>query len=121
MRRDCSPRYFNPRTLDVRRRRAFTSVMGIESKHDGSAGTDVLAVSYGRMGNAAALRRQSLEMMDRAVAAIGTERLVLLAEALRLHSLARDAEGGSYPTIADSISPAASDASGEEAAPTPDP
>lgn len=73
------------------------------------------------MGNGASLRQQSLEMMDRAVTASGTERLVLLGEALRLHSMARDAEGGSYPTIADSISPPSPDASEDEESSTPSP
>ena len=66
------------------------------------------------MGNAASLRQKSLEMMDRATSASGTERLVLLAEALRLHGLARDAEGGGYPTIADSVGPAFPDAVDDE-------
>lgn len=37
-------------------------------------------------------RQQALEAMDKALAAYGSERLVLLAEALRLHALARESQ-----------------------------
>lgn len=67
------------------------------------------------MGEAESLRRQSLEMMDKAVAANGTERLVFMDEALRLHALAREAEASDYPPIPDVISPVAgSNASDDE-------
>jgi hypothetical protein len=72
------------------------------------------------------LRQQSLEMMDRALVATGTERLVLLAEALRLHRLSREAEGDSYPAIPDAITPASEPDTAEGAAeddqpPSPEP
>ena len=61
------------------------------------------------MEDAKALRQQSLEAMDRAVLASGTERAVLLAEALRLHARAREAESTAYPTIDDDIDEAPPD------------
>jgi hypothetical protein len=61
------------------------------------------------MEDAKALRQQSLEAMDRAVLASGTERAVLLAEALRLHARAREAESTAYPAIDDDIEDAAPD------------
>lgn len=70
---------------------------------------------------AAELRQQSLGMMDRAVAVSGTERLVLLAEALKLHALAREAEAGVYPEIASAISPVVPGASEDEEPSPPSP
>jgi hypothetical protein len=68
------------------------------------------------------LRQQSLGMMDRAMAATGTERLVLLSGALRLHRLSREAEDTAYPPIADAITPPSEpDAAGDDEDPQPKP
>jgi len=42
------------------------------------------------MGDGASLRQQSLELLDRALVATGTERLVLLSQVLELRGLARE-------------------------------